>query len=146
MCSSCAPMTGPISLKALSASSVPTTAVPLVRPSGASTSASLPSPIVDGFALTGVSVFPDPTTHAYRKDLADAALAGQVIASHYAEPLVRHILCDAPVYAAASLEAEVIAQVAKGEVLRMLDCARGWAWGYIADGRVAYVRSSAVRV
>ena len=50
------------------------------------------SPIVDGFALAGVSSPPDPATHAYRKDLADAALAGRVIASHYAEPLLRHIV------------------------------------------------------
>ena len=51
---------------------------------------SRPSSAIDGFALAGVSDLPDPATHAYRKDLADAALAGRVIASHYAEPLVRH--------------------------------------------------------
>ena len=43
----------------------------------------------------GVSNPPDPLTHAYRKDLADTALAGQVIASHYAEPLVRHLIAGA---------------------------------------------------
>ena len=33
------------------------------------------TPTVDGFGLAGVSNHPDPTTHAYRKDLADTALA-----------------------------------------------------------------------
>ena len=36
-------------------------------------SANPPSPIVDGFALTGPSNLPDPAFHAYRQDLADAA-------------------------------------------------------------------------
>jgi hypothetical protein len=34
--------------------------------------------------LAGPSDLPDPDFHAYRKDLADIALAGRVIASHYA--------------------------------------------------------------
>ena len=66
----------------------------------------------DGFALTGVSQLPDPATNAYRKDLADAALAGRVIASHYAEPLVRHLIASAP------LLAEHNANVAKWYAIR----------------------------
>jgi hypothetical protein len=110
----------------------------------APTSASRPSPIDDGFALSGVSSLPDPATHAYRKDLADTALAGRVIASHYAEPLTRHLVAAADLRAQAADDSEVIVALAKGDALRMLDNSRGWAWGYGPDGRVGYVPSAAV--
>jgi len=102
------------------------------------------SPAVDGFALTGASNLPDPTTNAYRKDLADVALAGRVIASHYAEPLVRHLIAAAPLLAEPAKEVETIAELSKGDELRMLDLSLGWAWGYGPDGRVGYVRAEAV--
>jgi len=69
-----------------------------------------------------------------------------VIASHYAEPLLRHIIAAATAYSGPSSDSMVLAQVEIGDQLRMLDCSRGWAWGYLADGRVAYVRATAVRV
>ena len=103
-----------------------------------------PTQAAEGFALTGVSNPPDPATHAYRKDLADAALAGQVIASHYAEPFLRHLVADAAVMTGPSDEFEKIAFLRSGEELRVLDLSRGWAWGYIPDGRVGYVRAEAV--
>ena len=105
-----------------------------------------PTQAIDGFALSGVSELPDPATHAYRQDLADTALAGRVIASHYAEPLVRHLIADAPLMKAPSDDAELIAPLAKGSELRMLDNSRGWAWGYGPDGRVGYVRGEAVGI
>jgi hypothetical protein len=91
-----------------------------------------------------VSSLPDPATNAFRKDLADAALAGQVIASHYAEPLLRHILVPAVARAEPSLDSPALAALEPGDELRMLDLSRGWAWGYLPDGRVAYVEASAV--
>ena len=109
-----------------------------------SNSASLPSPILDGFVLAGVSALPDPATHAFRKDLADTALAGVVIASHYAEPLLRHIVGPAVAYADAATDSVALATLAAGDRVRMLDCSRGWAWGYLADGRVAYLEADAV--
>lgn len=108
------------------------------------TSANLPSPIAEGFALSGTSALPDPATHAYRKDLADTALAGRVIASHYAEPLLRVIAVPATAYSEPSVDSIVLGKVASGDELRMLDCSRGWAWGYLADGRVVYVEASAL--
>ena len=54
--------------------------------------------------MAGVSSLPDPATHAYRKDLADAALAGLVIASHYADPLVRLIATHATAYSEPSTD------------------------------------------
>jgi hypothetical protein len=133
-------------LKASSASSAPTTAPAQRAPRSAAArnSVSPPSPIVDGFALSGVSTLPDPATNAFRKDLADTALAGRVIASHYAEPLLRRITTSATAFAEPSQDSDVVAQVEPGDELRMLDCSRGWAWGYLADGRVAYLTADAV--
>ena len=87
---------------------------------------------------------PDPATHAYRQDLADAALAGRVIASHYADPLTRHLVTDAALRLEPSDDAELIAELSQGDEYRMLDNSRGWAWGYAPDGRVGYVRAAAV--
>ena len=85
-------------------------------------------------------------THAYRKDLADAALAGRVIASHYAEPLVRHLIAAAPLQAEARDDSERLAELGEGDEIRMLDLSRGWAWGYGPDGRVGYIRAEAVGI
>lgn len=103
-----------------------------------------PSPIADGFALAGVSSLPDPATHAYRKDLADTALAGRVIASHYAEPLARHIAYDTMLMTEASSDSGEICMLGMGDCYRLLDSSRGWAWGYAPDGRVGYVEAAAV--
>ena len=91
-----------------------------------------------------MSSHPDPATHAYRQDLADTALAGHVIASHYAEPLLRHVTTATTAYSEPSLDSAALASLDAGDELRILDSSRGWAWGYLADGRVAYVASDAV--
>ena len=89
---------------------------------------------------------PDPTTHAYRPDLADIALAGRVIASHYAEALTRTLAEDAQLMASRDDGAEIIATLAAGERFDMLDNSLGWAWGYAgAERRVGYVRAAAIR-
>ncbi|QDP18860.1 SH3 domain-containing protein [Sphingomonas xanthus] len=96
--------------------------------------------------MTGPSDLPDPATHAYRKDLADTALAGRVIASHYAEPLVRHLVAPASLHPSPDPASEPVASLEVGMEMLMLDNSRGWAWGYGPDGRVGYVRSDAVGV
>jgi hypothetical protein len=116
---------------------------------GAPPSANSPTrtaePPVGGFPLAGPSDLPDPRTHAYRQDLADAALAGRVIASHYAEPLERRLTRTADVLAAPQGEAEPVARLEAGARLMMLDNSRGWAWGYAGpDGLVGYVPSDAI--
>ncbi len=78
--------------------------------------------------------------------MADTALAGCVIASHYAEPLPRHLIADATLLIEADDDAEPIAELRKGDEIRMLDMSRGWAWGYGPDGRVGYVRAEAVGI
>ncbi len=104
-----------------------------------------PSPEADGgYPLAGPSNLPDPSTHAYRQDLADIALAGQVIASHYAEPLTRHLKADGDLRLAASEESELLGELKAGTAVRILDNSHGWAWGYAPDGRVGYVRSGLI--
>ena len=74
------------------------------------------------------------------------ALAGRVIASHYAEPLERTLAGGAQLLAAPQDGAEVVAELAAGDRLAMLDNSRGWAWGYAGERRlVGYVRSEAVQ-
>ena len=81
-------------------------------------------------------------THAYRQDLADAALAGRVIASHYAEPVSRVLTEQTSLRAAAADTSESLAELVVGTAFQMLDDTLGWAWGYAGDDqRVGYVRS-----
>ena len=86
---------------------------------------------------------PDPATHAYRKDLADTALAGRVIASHYADPMAKPLVRDSVLREAADAASAPLCDLAAGASFRMLDNSRGWAWGYAPDGRVGYVESGA---
>lgn len=95
------------------------------------------------FALRGHSLPLDPRIHAYRRDIADVALAGQVIASHYAAPLAR--ACGSrptPVWAAADAEGEAVSELLPGEGFAVLEYTGPWAWGYCtADHRVGYVEA-----
>jgi hypothetical protein len=77
-------------------------------------------------------------------DLADVALAGRVIASHYAEPLERLLLEAAKLFEGPDDSGAPLAELAKGEQMRVLDISRGWAWGYAPNGKVGYVRAAAV--
>ena len=73
------------------------------------------------------------------------ALAGQVIASHYAEPVDRVVALRAPLLSTASEDAEVVRELEPGEPFAMLDDSMGWAWGYAGkDRRVGYIRSEAL--
>jgi hypothetical protein len=137
-------MTGQNFLKGSKNISAPATTAKAAPSSSAA--GSRPSQIIDGFALAGTSTLPDPALNAYRKDLADVALAGRVIASHYAEPLSRHLVTPASLLAEPASDAVPIAQLEAGDEIRMLDNSRGWAWGYGPDGRVGYVSAEAVGV
>ena len=116
------------------------------RPTGRSSDRRQPSPIsAEDFALSGPSDLPDPEFNAYRKDLADIALRGQVIASHYAEPLARRLAIAEPLRNSPAAEGDVVAQLVEGDPFELLDNTLGWAWGYAgAERRVGYVRSEAL--
>ena len=73
------------------------------------------------------------------------ALAGRVIASHYAEPLERANGSATFLRAGPSAEDSVIRELQPGESFAMLDESLGWAWGYGGkDRRVGYVRTEAL--
>ena len=95
--------------------------------------------------MTGPSVRLDPATHAFRRDLADVALADRVISSHYAEPLERVLTAPATLRDGPSAEAQAIVELQRGDRFAMLDNSLGWAWGYAGqDRRVGYVPGEAV--
>jgi hypothetical protein len=131
-------------LKASSATSARAATQPRRR-TGRS-SAPRPSPTsAEGFALTGPSDPPDPATNAYRRDLADVALAHAVIASHYAEPLDRVVSGPATLRAGPTDDAEALLELKAGDPFAMLDNSLGWAWGYAGEQRpVGYVRSELI--
>ncbi|WP_300974019.1 SH3 domain-containing protein [Sphingomonas sp. LHG3406-1] len=109
--------------------------------------ASSPTRIADtppgGFPLAGPSNHPDPRTHAYRQDLADVALAGRVIASHYAVPLPLSLKEAATLLAEPRPGSVKLADLPAGFEVRILDRRGGWAWGY-AGATVGYLPASAL--
>jgi hypothetical protein len=104
------------------------------------------SSTADRFSLTGPSLTLDPRIHAFRHDLADIALAGRIIASHYARPVIRSCGAHATfVRTAADSEAAPISELLPGEEFAVLEYAGGWAWGYCAgDHVVGYVEAIAL--
>jgi hypothetical protein len=99
------------------------------------------SSTAERFTLSGPSILLDPRIHAYRSDLADIALAGQLFAPHYVRPVTR--LCGpggADVVAAPDAESELRYRMDPGEEFALLDVTGQWAWGYRrADHLVGYV-------
>ncbi|WP_265563459.1 SH3 domain-containing protein [Sphingomicrobium arenosum] len=120
----------------------------MAAPNGNAARSARPSskPPIREFDLTGTSAdLPDPTRHAYRKDLADVALAGRVIASHYAAPVARELRRDAPLRSEPDCDAELVIQLAAGDAFDLLDNRGGWVWGYAGpDRRVGYVKEEAL--
>ena len=77
--------------------------------------------------------------------MADIALAGRVIASHYAAPAERTVVAASPLRSAAADDAATMRELIPGERFDLLDNSLGWAWGYAGeDRRVGYVRSEAL--
>jgi hypothetical protein len=104
------------------------------------------SPITVEFALSGPSELPDPATHAYRKDLADIALAGRVIAPHYAQPIPVPVAIASTLRPEANEDSPAIAEIEPGATFELLDDSLGWAWGYASPKRlVGYIPSEALQ-
>jgi cell wall-associated NlpC family hydrolase len=85
----------------------------------------------------------DDRVHAYRRDIADIALAGRVIAPHYARPLSRG--CGIrPTFMRYKPKDDGIlgSELLPGEEFAVLEIAGGWAWGYSRhDHYVGYVEA-----
>ncbi len=95
------------------------------------------------FGLAGPSLNLDPRVHAYRRDIADVALAGRVISSHYAKPLLRACGSRATfVWSGPEAEGEAVSELLPGEGFAVVEYTGPWAWGYsTADHRVGYVEA-----
>jgi len=115
------------------------TATAARRPGNAASSSST----AERYGLAGPSLPLDPRIHAYRRDLADIALAGRVIAPHYARPLGR--ACGAHATAVRvepGDDTEAASELLPGEGFAVLEYAGGWAWGFCeGDHVVGYVEA-----
>ena len=68
-----------------------------------------------------------------------------MIASHYAEPILKTVAASASLRITASEDAEELAELEPEDQFSLLDDTLGWAWGYAGrDRRVGYVRSDAL--
>jgi cell wall-associated NlpC family hydrolase len=85
----------------------------------------------------------DERVHAYRRDIADIALAGQIFAPHYARPVMRSCGMRASfVRPAPSADSPPSSQLLPGEEFAVLEISGGWAWGYCRyDRYVGYVEA-----
>jgi len=100
-------------------------------------------PPAASFHLDGPTRRLDPRVHAYRRDIADVALAGTLFAPHYAAPMPSMAGSIAMMCNAAGRDAEAVSQILPGEEFAILDLAGGWAWGFSRqDHYVGYVDSS----
>lgn len=103
-------------------------------------SASRPTQTRESFPLVGTSARPDPRTHAWREDLADVALAGTVIASHYAAPVARVVAHETAARVSPDPDADIVVTLTEGAPFALLDSRGSWAWGYAGEERlVGYV-------
>lgn len=118
----------------------------MVRSPGARASGPSSSSIAEGYSLTGPSRALDPRVNAWRSDLADIALAGRVIAPHYASPLMRACGAHATTILPSPDEAaEPLSELLPGEGFAVLEYAGGWAWGQCdGDNLVGYVDAVAL--
>ncbi|MEO6198801.1 MAG: SH3 domain-containing protein [Sphingomicrobium sp.] len=77
--------------------------------------------------------------------MADTALAGRVIASHYADPVECRINTAADLRDRPASDAVLIRKLDPGEPFAVLDSTLGWAWGYAgSERRVGYVESGKI--
>ena len=97
------------------------------------------------FSLDGPTTPVDATFNAYREDVADIALAGKVIASHYAEPLIRICVTATELLHGRAVSFMQPEALIEAETFAVLDCTLGLAWGYrVRDHRVGYVDQTAL--
>jgi len=89
----------------------------------------------------------DHRSHAYRADLADIRLKGQVIAERYIEGAPGEVIVPvADIRPRPDANCSIDTQALCGEALTVFDISGGWAWVQLAaDGYVGYVRQEAIK-
>lgn len=89
---------------------------------------------------------PDPRTHVYRPDLADARLRDRVVADSYCSGTVGQITASrTAVRSAPDPQARRISEAIFGEALESFEIKDGWAWVQMRhDGYVGYVEAASV--
>lgn len=85
---------------------------------------------------------PDPRIHAYREDLADHALKGQVSARYWAKGApYRVIAATSPLLAEPNSAARAVSELRFGENVTLFEKDGDWAWVQNAEDRyVGYLR------
>jgi cell wall-associated NlpC family hydrolase len=89
----------------------------------------------------------DPRLNAFRPDLADARLAGQVEATRFVAGEHRRIIVPvAPIRHAPRADAAIDSEALQGETVRVFETtAEGWCWVQLeADGYVGFVAAEAI--
>lgn len=89
----------------------------------------------------------DPRLHAYRSDLADERLKGQVTAARYVEGKRHRVVApSAPLKRAPAADAPLDSEILRGEIFTVFDATgEGWSWGQLeTDGYVGYVPTGAL--
>lgn len=88
----------------------------------------------------------DPRRHAYRTDLAAAALRDRVAAPNYVEGSLHQVVwAVAPVRSRPQASASLDSEALFGERVTVYDVRDGWAWGQLErDAYVGYLPASAL--
>jgi cell wall-associated NlpC family hydrolase len=88
----------------------------------------------------------DPRLHAYRPDMADAALKGRVEAESFVAPRLMQVVEPVvSVHAAPRFDAMQLTQALMGETVKLFHEEEGWAFVQLAaDGYVGYVNGNAL--
>lgn len=88
----------------------------------------------------------DPRLHAYRPDLADAALQGRVEAQRFVEPRLMQVVEPViTIHKSPRFDAMQLTQALFGEAVKLFHEEEGWAWVQLArDGYVGYVNGNAL--
>ncbi|MCX5496308.1 NlpC/P60 family protein [Kaistia dalseonensis] len=89
----------------------------------------------------------DRRTHAFRPDLADAALEGRVVADRFVEGAPRRIaIPSTPIRRAPRSDAAIDSEALRGERVKVFEeTMEGWAWAQLeTDGYVGFIASDAL--
>ena len=88
----------------------------------------------------------DPRLYAFRPDLADGRLAGQVSATRFVDGTLRRVIAPlAPLRRHPAPDAPLETEALMGDVVRVFDEEEGFAWVQLEqDGYVGYLPASSL--